>query len=466
MNAIYFGSGQSWIKVSGITFKDFKYSRAVFYMGASYNEVSYCQFVNDTETGQGSGAFVIGEGAYWHNIGGVNYHYVSTHNWIHHNYLSTMYYDDPCGEHTDLMLLGQSWTSPTDPGDDFNTIEDNYLEYAGHSVFAANTHTSVISRNIAHNEPFIPAGACQNYLQSFPGPFEVGGFAGNHPVTASIAFGPSLVGTVLHVVLDPGIDTMTCPATGAGTAASCPNIMVANRDIVLFRPGAVPTPSSSASAVGGFICGTGNSACSSTTGYNSATGDLYFSVSYTAGPSGTFNDWTFTQHNVPVYDNPEYNGKFSHRVFAIGVNHVQSEPRRNVAEDNRVGFLGTNPGNSGEAAFLVASPYNLVRYNFVYGSQLSGFYFKWADGTSGVGGVNTHFYNNTSTHNAYGYNRAYAGIGGSVYGQGISQVNTASNNQIKNNLTHDNARGDICGFGGLTNACNPLTGDSVVNNWC
>jgi hypothetical protein len=204
-------------------------------------------------------------------------------------------------------------------------------------------------------------------------------------------------------------------------------------------------------------------------GYNSTRGDLYLVVDNVAG-SGTYSNWVITQRNVPQYENPNYNGLFSHRGFGIGDNHTDATPRRNVVEGNRIGYMGINPGNAGDANMTLAFPYNIARYNFIYGGHESGIYFKWANGATGVGGVHNYVYNNTIYGNGHGWNRVYGGMGGLYMGQGISQLHSnpsTTNNRVINNLVYGNGQGDICAAGWRGNdTCVPEPWDIVDNNWC
>jgi hypothetical protein len=404
----------SWIKVTGIIFKNFTYARALFYANSSYNEISYCQFVSDPgfEVSRG---FIVGQGI------GTS---ASVHNWIHHNYFSSIHYSDPCGEHTDLVRLGQAG-SQVIPKDNHNTFEYNYLEYAGHALFVSNAFYNVIANNIAHNEPFI--SGCMNY------------YTGDHTSTTSITI-PS-VGTTIHLVTQTGISDIT---------------LTSNQPLVIFDP------LNYTHAIKGRV----NQVAG---GYDSNTGDLYLIVDNVAG-SGTYSKWFLTQKNVPQYDNSAYKGLFGHRAFGIGDNYTDPTARRNVVEGNRIGYMSTNPGNAGDANLTLAFPYNIARYNFIYGGMDAGIFFKWVNHAPGVGGVHNYVYNNTIYGNGHGWSRVYGGFNGGYPGQGISQEGTVknpSNNSIINNLVNNNGQGDICtgGYYG-NNTCTPATYDTVINNWC
>jgi hypothetical protein len=414
MNAISFSAGQSWIKVTGIIFDNFTYSKAIFYKNASYNEVSYCEFVSHPGFEEDASGFIVGQGF---NPS------ASVHNWIHHNYLSMTQHSDPCGERADLFRFGHAQIPI--PQDNYNTFEYNYVEYAGHALVVSNALYNVIAHNIGHDEPFIDE--CTNYITD------------SHPSSTTITI--PAVGSTVHLVTDTGISNLTLTSNKGLTILLASDYSVAMEGRVLQSAG----------------------------GYNSTTGDLYLVVDNVIG-SGTYSNWIITQDNVPQYENPIYNGLFSHRSFGIGDNHTDPTPRRNVVEGNRIGFMGLNPGNAGDANMTMAFPYNIARYNFIYGGQEAGIYFKWADGVAADGGVNNYVYNNTIYANGHGWNRVYGGMSGLYMGQGIAQLGgtvSPTNNRIKNNLLYGNGQGDICKAGWLGNdTCGPETWDMVDNNWC
>jgi hypothetical protein len=409
--------GKNWIKITGISFKNFTHARALFYYNSSYNEISYCQFVSDP-------AFAVSHGF---DVGNGVGSSAAVHNWIHHNYFSTAHYSNPCGEATDLVRFGGTMTSPI-PEDNFNTFEYNYLEYAGHALFVSNAFYNVIANNIGHNEPFI--AGCTNYLTNDP------------TSTTSITI-PS-VGQTVHLVTQARITNLILVGNYGLTVLNAADYSIA-------MEGRLCTTS---------LCGPGAIA------YNSTTGDLYLHIDNVTG-SGTYSNWILTQKNVPQYENASDNGLFSHRAFGIGDNYTDATPRRNVVEGNRIGFMSINPGNSGDANMTLAFPSNIARYNFIYGGQESGIFFKWAQGW--YGGVNNHVYNNTIYGNGRGWNRVYGGMTQRYMGQGISQLHGTlnSNNRIVNNLVYGNGQGDICDAGWYgTDTCTPATYDIVTNNWC
>ena len=400
--------GRSWIKIAGITFKNFTQYLAFIYNGSSFNEISQCSFIADAGYEAGLG-FVIGG---FDGLSGW-----STHNWIHHNYFSKRRHADPCSEAIDMIKVGNNETNPWS-ADNNNTIEFNYIEYAGHSTVVTNSLNNVLNNNISHNEPFI--SGCTSWQKSTS--------------TSSVSIG---TGSKTFIT-QPGL---------SGYPSLQPIVIVAASDYSLVMSGAV-------------------------TRYNSANGELVVNVVHSAG-SGTYGSWILAQGNVPYYTNKSSQRLYSHRNFGLGdENHYVDN--HNLAEGNRLGFSGINPNNGGANNLTFASPGNIGRYNFVYGGMASGIYFKWANTSTwglDTGGVRNHVYNNTVYHNGYGWDAAlYGGKNLAYNGQGIAQENSSpsfpSNNVIKNNLVFDNSQGDICkvGWSGSAN-CTPATFDKVEANW-
>jgi hypothetical protein len=328
-------NSRNYIKITLIVFKNFMYYLAFLRGGASYNEISYCTITSDAAYQAGTG-FIIG------GFDGTSGW--STHNWIHHNYISSKHNTDPCGEATDLIRVGNAESGPTS-GDNYNTIEYNYLEYGGHSTIMTNSKYNVLKGNISHNEPWI---------------------------------------------------------TG----------------------------------------------CTSTSGCSGHT-------------------WC----NDPTYVNTLYNGLYGHRNFGIG-DSDQTNAAYTLLEGNRLGFASTNPGNAGSSNIDIESPYNIVRYNFVFAGNDSGIYFKWANSAgNGTGAAYNKVYNNTVYKNGYGWDSRTYGHGNWTYnGQGIAQYSAngnPTNNVVKNNIVYGNTEGDICALGLYTppGNCSVQSWDTVSNNW-
>jgi hypothetical protein len=396
--------GKNWIKVTGITFKNFTFYLADIEGGSSYNEISYNQFTADSGY----------EPGVWFDIGGFNGTAGwSVHNWIHHNYISKKQSNDPCAEAVDLVRIGNAETNPT-AADDYNTFENNYLEYGGHSTLYTSSKHNVVKDNIAHNEPWI--SGCMSWQQQTS--------------ASSLTIGTGSKSLITQTGL------------GSTYAKNYPISIIYASDY--------------SQVMGGTV-----------TSYDSGTGALVVNVTASTG-SGTYSSWILSQKNVPYYINSAYNGLYGHRNFAIG----DSDPYNNnlnLVEGNRIGFGSTNPGNGGSTNLDLESPGNIVRYNFIYGGMDSGIYFKWANGSAGTGGVRNYVFNNTIYHNGYGWNTAvYGGMNVAYNGEGIAQFTYGgnTNNVVKNNIAFGNSQGDICSLGWHgNNTCTPSSIDTVINNW-
>jgi len=152
--------GNSYIRVTGITFHNL-YTWANLYNGASYNEIDHCTFYSDTgEDFGGAAGLTINSLC----AGGTKWTCYSKHNWIHHNKFSKVheYGNQACHEGADMIRIGIGYPSP-DPDnnntfekDDYNTVEYNIIEYAGHALMDTYGSFNVIRGNIMHNEGWIP----------------------------------------------------------------------------------------------------------------------------------------------------------------------------------------------------------------------------------------------------------------------------------------------------------------------
>jgi hypothetical protein len=495
-------NGKSWIKITGITFKNFSWYLAFIYNGASDNEISYSSFVADP--GYQSGAeFIVGD------FTGAT---ASTNNWIHHNYFSRVSSSNPCGEAVDMVRLGNEEYNPWS-SDNNNTFDYNYVEYAGHSLLVTNSLNNVVANNTFHNEQFI--SGCVNYKPSTSAdtlPIQTGsvtlntqsGADYNHILNEPIVIvavsdnSKYMKGTVASYGDTTGVLVANITnAVGSGTYGSwlvsagdtsistSANTIGTGGKTFLTQPGmgysylypiVVAATSDYSQAMGGTV-----------KSYDSSSGVLVVTVASSTG-SGTYGSWLISQKIIPQYDNPAYDGLYSHRGIGFGdENHY--DDNHNLAEGNRIGFAGQNPHNGGANGLTFESPANIGRYNLVYGSQASGVYFKWpnawqpldpakdnvsvsGNNYSGTGAVNNHVYNNTVYHNGYGWNPSvYGGVSLSYNGQGIAQLNynthgATTDNVIKNNIVYGNNQGDICQTGWYgNNTCTAAPYDTVVNNY-
>jgi hypothetical protein len=340
-------SNNRYIKIDGITFINLA-RWATLTNNSSYNEVSNSVFRSDTGEDVVFG-FYIGDLC----PGGVSYGCYSTHNWVHHNTLSTAHRDqhDPqsCFEGRDLFRIG----GPPATGmggngsNNYNTVENNYMEYAGHTLFDNFGLYTVFKNNILHNDAWI-----QDYSNG----------------------------------------TCTNP----------------------------PMP----------------------------------------------------------------NGKYGHRDMQISEDFGR-EGTYVLVENNRIGYSSANPNNPGEANFALAAPRNIVRYNFLYGGQQSGIYFKYASygpvSAGGMGSTDNRVYNNTTYHNgwSYPYMQSSHPNCSTCPGKlaGITVYSATVKNVIKNNIAYDNFSYYLDGIYGGTYKGLDITIDSgknpadyptimtVVNNW-
>jgi hypothetical protein len=414
-------NGKSWIKVTGITFKNFQLNAVAMNNGASYNEISHCSFY--TESGFEPGDRVIVIGGYtapW-----------SVHNWFHHNYVSRKHSaTSPCNEAVDLVRLGNAQVSPLS-ADNNNTFEYNYLEYGGHATLVTYSKYNVVRNNIAHNEPWI--AGCTSYDGSIG------------DLTGAIRGSRSPTSLTLGI----GTQTLMISAGLGSTWASS-------------QPVSIIYAAAWSKAESGHI-----------SSYNATTGELVVNVSKVAsGATGTYSEWIVSQRNMPSYANKSYTGLYGHRVFCIGDQDL-ANPNFNLIEGNRLGFAGVNPNNLGANNLDLESPRNIVRYNFAYGAFANGIAFKSAVGDAGnpplTGGVMNYVYSNTSYGNGKGYDPSiYSGTNSAWSGQGVGQYASYgtgnTRNVVKNNLVYGNGSGDICKVSWGKPACTPDPMDIVINN--
>lgn len=395
-------TNKSWIKITGITFHNFTHYRGFIYGGASYNEVSYCQFTADgAYQAMPASAFIIGSSDSLTS---------SRHNWIHHNYFSTVRATDPCSEATDLVRIGNSMGSPYS-SDNNTTFESNYVEYGGHATLSTDSKDNVVVNNIFHNEPFI--SGCTNWQTA----------------TSSSSVG---IGT--------GSKSFTTQS-GLSFAPGQPIVVVAASDYQRAMSGSV-------------------------TSYGGTT--VVLNISKSSG-SGTFSSWILSQKNVPYYETSAYNNLFGHRNVGIGNEDVYNA-NRNILEGNRIGFGSVNPGNGGDANLAVSSPTNIVRYNVIFGGMgISGIKFKWANAWGNqTGGVFNVVYNNTLYKNGVGWSYLYGGMNAGYSGQGIAQYSMTgqvTHNVVKNNIAYENGQGDICYQGTGNPSCTASAIETVTSNW-
>lgn len=162
-SGIYISQGTSssgtYIRVSGITFDNLP-TWAVLVNYAGYNEIDHCTFYSDTGEDFSAAAGLAIYSAC--SSGGYDYHCYSQHNWIHHNTFSKVHENgnEACHEGADMIRIGHGYSAGyTDADslvhDDYNTVEDNVIAYAGHALMDTYGGYNVIKNNIWHNEGWI-----------------------------------------------------------------------------------------------------------------------------------------------------------------------------------------------------------------------------------------------------------------------------------------------------------------------
>jgi len=170
------------------------------------------------------------------------------------------------------------------------------------------------------------------------------------------------------------------------------------------------------------------------------------------------------------YSNSSYIGKYGHRVMQF----TNDLDRRsyNLIEGNRLGYGSANPNNNGADCLDVAAPYNIIRFNCMFGAMNSGVMFKYGYANDGHGGTYNRFYNNTLFHNGYGnpwYESSHPSE--STSPEGLLNLrfyqSDTTGDIIKNNLLYQSRRYELSGFeigGGQSDRSVPA-GSILSNNW-
>ena len=401
-------NGRSWIKVTGLTFKNFTFYYGFVHGGSSYNEISHCSFISDPGYQAGTG-FIVGG---FDGLSGW-----SAHNWLHHNYFSSRMSTNACGEAIDIIRLGNNETNPWS-ADNNNTFESNYVEYGGHSTLVTNSLRNVIVNNIFHNEPWIDG--CTNWQKS----------------TSATA-----------VSIGSGSRTFTTQTGIDGYTAGQPIAFVVSSD--------------HSQAMSGIV-----------TSYDTRTGVLVVNINSTTGSgthtSWILSQGNIPRYVNPSYNGKYAHRNLAigdENHFVDNLNLVEGN-RLGFAGVNP-GNAGSgnldfeSPGNIGRYNFVYGGMTSGIYFKWANTST-------WGNGT---GGVRNHVYNNTVYRNGLGWNAGvYGGANLAYNGQGIAQNNYSqavdSDNVIKNNIVVDNSQGDICQLGWTGNAsCTAAPFDTVVSNW-
>ncbi len=156
----------NYIKIDGITFKNNSYYMGYITNYSSHNEITNCTFARDPGATEVGSAFIIRGG-----LCSPNYNCWATHNWIHENTFSRSRPADPCAESVDLLTIGGAYSptygNQTDCSDNYNTVEDNYFEYAAHTPIDTYSRYNVIKNNIIHNEPWITGCVGSRFIPTY-----------------------------------------------------------------------------------------------------------------------------------------------------------------------------------------------------------------------------------------------------------------------------------------------------------
>lgn len=160
-------SEPTYIRVTGITFKNLpRWAELRNY--ASYNEIDHCTFYSDTgEDFKGAAGLAINS-----LCGGSSWSCYSKHNWIHHNTFSKVHENgnQSCHEGADMIRIGSGYptadavANASMEKDDYNTVEDNIIMYAGHALMDSYGGKGVIKNNIMYNPGWIAdysGGTCR-----------------------------------------------------------------------------------------------------------------------------------------------------------------------------------------------------------------------------------------------------------------------------------------------------------------
>jgi len=157
-------NADNYIVIDGITFKNIQ-TWVYIVNSSSYNEIKNCIFMSEAGYEAGIGVLITGAYCGTHNCWVTN-------NWIHHNTFSKRQLLNPCGESTDIMRIGSAPSDASYPknADNYNTIENNYFEYAGHTILDNFGMYTVIRNNVMHNEPWITGCTTSSFTPIYTNP--------------------------------------------------------------------------------------------------------------------------------------------------------------------------------------------------------------------------------------------------------------------------------------------------------
>jgi hypothetical protein len=139
----------------------------------------------------------------------------------------------------------------------------------------------------------------------------------------------------------------------------------------------------------------------------------------------------------PSYNNPA--AGFGNRNIILEDISPHTHSGHCILEGNRFAYGGTAPDDDGSWGIEDGTPFNIVRYNYMYGNGGAGYYFKQPLNDS------LRLYNNTIYKNGGGDDV------NSNYVYGINYYNELNKGcDIRNNINYGNIPGPIIGWGDST----------------
>ena len=321
-------SGNDYIVVRGLQFVNW-HRPITITKGADHNEIAYCTISRDRATSVEP--IALARGLQIDDDGTP-----STHNWIHHNTVHTIY-GNPCSEQGDGIQLGDAGDGVN--ASNYNTVEYNTVYHVGHGATDNFTSYNVFRGNWAYNDGF------KTFSANLTGT-ATGGSSGTLIDTSKnfTALGAD-AGSYLYV------HDLSSPGSGSARSGEITGISTTTNpnDTITFSSSDPPT--------------------------------------FTAGHLYSIGCEYFADTNAPG------NGKYGHRAFQLysptwgdgtySADHI-------LFEGNRAGHSATNPGNNGADGLSMAAGKALIRGNEFFGSAGPGLYLK-----NGAESSYAKIYNNT-----------------------------------------------------------------------
>ena len=367
-------SGDDYVVVRGLQFVNW-HRPVTITKGADRNEIAYCAISRDRATSVEP--LALSRGIQVDDDGTP-----STHNWIHHNTVHTIY-DNPCAEQGDGIQLGDASDGVNDS--DYNTVEYNTIYHVGHGATDNFTHYNVFRGNWAYNDGF------KTFSANLSGTATGGSSTTLVDTSKNFSALGADAGSYLYVhdLSDPGSGGAKSAEISGITTTTNPN------DTLTFSGG--PT----------FAVG-----------HSYSVGCEYFADASAPG-----------------------NGEYAHRVFQLysDTHGDGAYTADNILfENNRAGHSASNPGNNGADGLSMSAGKAIIRGNEFFGSAGPGIYLKNGDVASYAKIYNNTLYSNGrfagTQHTvapvirlnlAYTSDSVYVGLKNNiVYGAGVTDSAT------------------------------------------